>query len=162
MLPSQPGEPGEVAVSGDVGAVVLQRQRGEIGILHQVAAAVRSLAQLPEQRPVLGVCPQGAGGRAAKTGIHEPLDGLAWVAWNGAGDNAFVVSTWDGGRIFEVDIIKGVVKTETILEGYHGPADFTYDQVSGDLVVPVFMDDAVAIRNLEKAPGHLPVDKEGE
>ncbi|MFO0744389.1 MAG: hypothetical protein U1F43_01795 [Myxococcota bacterium] len=84
---------------------------------------------------------------------YGSLDGLAIPVSNKKGDFAALVSSWDGGRLLEVDFVDGKATTTVLAEGLKGPADFAFDDKATALVVPQLMDNAIDWRVLAKAPG---------
>ena len=46
MLPAQAWEPGKVAVGRHERRIVLERERGQIGVLHEIAAAIGAAAEI--------------------------------------------------------------------------------------------------------------------
>ena len=71
MPPPQAGEAAVVAVGRDPLAAGLDRERGEVGVSHEVALRVGLAAEAREERPVSGPGLDGNGVRVRLNGVRE-------------------------------------------------------------------------------------------
>jgi streptogramin lyase len=71
------------------------------------------------------------------------LDGIEFTA-----DGGFLFSSWGDGAVHHVDA-EGMVTT--VVEGVEAPADIGYDVGRNRVLVPLFMDDTVLLRDLPSA-----------
>lgn len=82
---------------------------------------------------------------AARTNLPKPpagqLDGVVRLA-----DGTLLVSSWEGSTVYRLD---GAGTYTTIVDSMTSPADIGYDGKRGYLLIPVFMENRVEVRELE-------------
>jgi hypothetical protein len=80
----------------------------------------------------------------ARTDLPKPptgqLDGVVRLA-----DGTLLISSWEGSKVYRLD---GAGAYTTVVEGIASPADIGYDSQRGRLLIPVFMENRVEIREL--------------
>jgi hypothetical protein len=69
------------------------------------------------------------------------LDGLLQLP-----DRGFLISDWSEGAIIR---IHPTAEMETVLTGLEAPADIGFDEIRSRLLIPLFMDDAILIVEIE-------------
>lgn len=80
----------------------------------------------------------------ARTDLPKPptgqLDGVVRLA-----DGTLLISSWEGSKVYRLD---GAGTYTVVVEGITSPADIGYDSQRGRLLIPVFMENRVEIREL--------------